>query len=173
MAFRSFPGGRTSESAEVQGDVAPDFAATGTGQLAHRNDKAWSRSKTWLHPLVHLHVLGHATSKRCHGKAPLRGGLLSQTTFPSLRNDTRVAGPIPDAGNVVTGAQTGAQWGYRLLPLLLGLMPMLYIYSVLTLNWLRSALKRPPSFVFDSCSLVTSLSGLNGKTLPPELNNHT
>ena len=29
-----------------------------------------------------------------------------------------------DAGNVVTGAQAGARWGYRLLPLLLVLMPM-------------------------------------------------
>ena len=38
MAFRSFSCGRTSESAEVQGDVAPDFAATGTGQLAQRNE---------------------------------------------------------------------------------------------------------------------------------------
>jgi hypothetical protein len=34
------------KSAEVQGDVAPDFAATGTGQLAQRNDKAWSRIST-------------------------------------------------------------------------------------------------------------------------------
>jgi Mn2+/Fe2+ NRAMP family transporter len=31
------------------------------------------------------------------------------------------------AGNVVTAAQAGAQWRYRLLPLLLVLMPMLYI----------------------------------------------
>jgi Mn2+/Fe2+ NRAMP family transporter len=28
-----------------------------------------------------------------------------------------------DAGNVVTAAQSGARWGYRLLPLLLGLIP--------------------------------------------------
>jgi hypothetical protein len=39
-----------------------------------------------------------------------------------------------DAGNVVTGAQAGAQWGYRLLPLLLGLMPMLYMVQELTVR---------------------------------------
>jgi hypothetical protein len=38
------------------------------------------------------------------------------------------------------------------------------IYSVSTLSWLRSALKRLPSFALDSCSLVTSLSGLKRKT---------
>src|SRR5208283_574496 len=39
------------------------------------------------------------------------------------------------------------------------------IYSVSTLSWLRSALKRLPSFALDSCSLVTSLSGLKRKNL--------
>jgi Mn2+/Fe2+ NRAMP family transporter len=39
-----------------------------------------------------------------------------------------------DAGNVVTGAQAGAQWGYRLLPLLLVLMPMLYMVQELTVR---------------------------------------
>ncbi len=39
-----------------------------------------------------------------------------------------------DAGNVVTGAQAGAQWGYRLLPLLLLLMPMLYMVQELTVR---------------------------------------
>ena len=38
------------------------------------------------------------------------------------------------------------------------------IYSVSTLSWLRSALKRLPSFALDSCSLVTSLSGPKRKT---------
>src|ERR1700676_712411 len=33
------------------------------------------------------------------------------------------------------------------------------IYSVSTLSWLRSALKRLPSLALDSCSLVTSLPG--------------
>jgi Mn2+/Fe2+ NRAMP family transporter len=39
-----------------------------------------------------------------------------------------------DAGNVVTGAQAGAQWGYRLLPLLLLLAPMLYMVQELTVR---------------------------------------
>ncbi|WP_245428084.1 NRAMP family divalent metal transporter [Roseiarcus fermentans] len=37
-----------------------------------------------------------------------------------------------DAGNVVTAAQAGAQWGYRLLPLVLLLAPMLYLVQELT-----------------------------------------
>ncbi len=39
-----------------------------------------------------------------------------------------------DAGNVVTGAQAGAQWGYRLLPLVLLLIPMLYMVQELTVR---------------------------------------
>jgi Mn2+/Fe2+ NRAMP family transporter len=41
-----------------------------------------------------------------------------------------------DAGNVVTGAQAGAQWGYRLLLLLLLLllMPVLYMIQELTVR---------------------------------------
>jgi Mn2+/Fe2+ NRAMP family transporter len=39
-----------------------------------------------------------------------------------------------DAGNVVTAAQGGAQWGYRLLPLVLILIPMLYMLQELTVR---------------------------------------
>jgi Mn2+/Fe2+ NRAMP family transporter len=39
-----------------------------------------------------------------------------------------------DAGNVVTAAQGGAQWGYRLLPLLIALIPMLYLVQELTVR---------------------------------------
>ncbi|RFB79841.1 NRAMP family divalent metal transporter [Methylovirgula sp. 4M-Z18] len=39
-----------------------------------------------------------------------------------------------DAGNVVTAAQGGAEWGYRLLPLLLFLVPMLYMVQELTVR---------------------------------------
>src|SRR5277367_6475577 len=39
-----------------------------------------------------------------------------------------------DAGNVVTAAQSGAQWGYRLLPLVLLLIPMLYVVQELTVR---------------------------------------
>ena len=39
-----------------------------------------------------------------------------------------------DAGNVVTAAQSGAQWGFRLLPLLILLIPMLYLVQELTVR---------------------------------------
>jgi Mn2+/Fe2+ NRAMP family transporter len=39
-----------------------------------------------------------------------------------------------DAGNVVTAAQSGALWGYRLLPLLLLLIPALYMVQELTVR---------------------------------------
>jgi len=39
-----------------------------------------------------------------------------------------------DAGNVVAAAEAGAQWGYRLLPLLLLLIPMLYLLQELTVR---------------------------------------
>ena len=40
-----------------------------------------------------------------------------------------------DAGNVVvTAAQSGAQWGYRLSPLLLGLIPVLYMVQELAVR---------------------------------------
>ena len=39
-----------------------------------------------------------------------------------------------DAGNVVVAAEAGARWGYRLLPLLLLLIPMLYLVQELTVR---------------------------------------
>jgi hypothetical protein len=39
-----------------------------------------------------------------------------------------------DAGNVVTASQSGAQSGYRLLPLVLLLIPMLYMLQELTVR---------------------------------------
>ena len=39
-----------------------------------------------------------------------------------------------DAGNVVTSAQAGATWGYRFFPLLLLLIPMLYMVQELTVR---------------------------------------
>ena len=39
-----------------------------------------------------------------------------------------------DAGNVVTASQSGAQWGYRLLPLVLLLIPSLYMVQELTVR---------------------------------------
>ena len=44
------------------------------------------------------------------------------------------------------------------------------IYSVSTLSWLRSALKKLPSFALDSCSLVPRSQGSNAKlaATPPQ-----
>ncbi len=39
-----------------------------------------------------------------------------------------------DAGSVITAAQSGAQWGYRLLPMQLLLIPILYIVQELTVR---------------------------------------
>ncbi len=39
-----------------------------------------------------------------------------------------------DAGNVVTAAQSGVRWGYRLLPLLVVLIPVLYMIQELTVR---------------------------------------
>src|SRR5580698_5645144 len=39
-----------------------------------------------------------------------------------------------DAGNVVTAAQAGAQWGLQLLFVLLGLIPLLYMVQELTVR---------------------------------------
>lgn len=39
-----------------------------------------------------------------------------------------------DAGNIVTAAQSGAQWGLQLLPVLLGLIPLLYMVQELTVR---------------------------------------
>ena len=64
-----------------------------------------------------------------------------RTTAVSPIASTAVWGPgllvmlaDTDAGNVVTAAQAGAQWGYRLLPLLLLLIPMLYMVQELTVR---------------------------------------
>ncbi len=68
----------------------------------------------------------------------------ARTTSPGAASFIRVAavwGPgllvmlaDTDAGNVVTAAQAGAQWGYRLLPLVLALIPMLYLVQELTVR---------------------------------------
>jgi Mn2+/Fe2+ NRAMP family transporter len=39
-----------------------------------------------------------------------------------------------DAGNVVAAAQSGGRWGYRLLPLALSLIPLLYLVQELTIR---------------------------------------
>ncbi len=63
------------------------------------------------------------------------------TEFASIFRRAAVWGPAllcmladTDAGNVVAAAQAGVQWGYRLLPLLLLLIPMLYMTQELTVR---------------------------------------
>ena len=58
-----------------------------------------------------------------------------------LRNFLAVAGPglvvmlaDTDAGSVITAAQSGAAWGYRLLWLQFALIPVLYIVQELTVR---------------------------------------
>ena len=65
----------------------------------------------------------------------------TRSAFAPIRRSIAVWGPgllvmlaDTDAGNVVTAAQSGAQWGYRLLPLLLLLIPMLYLVQELTVR---------------------------------------
>jgi Mn2+/Fe2+ NRAMP family transporter len=64
----------------------------------------------------------------------------SSSIAPALRwiavcgSGLRVMLADSDAGNVVTAAQAGAQWGYRLLPLILLLIPVLYTVQELALR---------------------------------------
>ena len=60
-----------------------------------------------------------------------------------------------DAGNVVTAAQSGAQWGYRLLPLLLGLIPVLYIWSR---SW-RCGSASLPADTASLCAIIMAAAG--------------
>ncbi len=71
----------------------------------------------------------------------MEGAVRARATRFGLRQRMLVWGPgllvmlaDTDAGNVVTGAEAGARWGYRLLPLLLLLIPMLYMVQELTVR---------------------------------------
>ncbi len=62
-------------------------------------------------------------------------------TYPGWRHFLAVAGPgivvmlaDTDAGSIITAAQSGAEWGYRLLLLQLVLVPVLYIVQELTVR---------------------------------------
>ncbi|SPE30510.1 Metal ion transporter, metal ion (Mn2+/Fe2+) transporter (Nramp) family [Burkholderiales bacterium] len=79
--------------------------------------------------------------------APLPGGRPEAAPLPSLRARSRwrrfaaVVGPglvvmlaDTDAGSVVTAAQSGAQWGYRLLALQFALIPVLFVVQELTVR---------------------------------------
>jgi NRAMP (natural resistance-associated macrophage protein)-like metal ion transporter len=67
---------------------------------------------------------------RRDARAPAPWGRFLATLGPGLL----VMLADTDAGNTVTAAQSGAQWGYRLLPLLLLLIPLLYMVQELTVR---------------------------------------
>jgi len=71
----------------------------------------------------------------------MKGGTQSNAVGASFLRSIAVWGPgllvmlaDTDAGNVVAAAQSGGQWGYRLLPLVLMLIPMLYLVQELTIR---------------------------------------
>src|SRR5712692_8496486 len=85
---------------------------------------------------------------RTHKDKAAAAGMKSSTAvspeplhYFSWRRFTAVAGPglvvmlaDTDAGSVITAAQSGAEWGYRLLLLQLILVPILYIVQELTVR---------------------------------------
>jgi Mn2+/Fe2+ NRAMP family transporter len=87
-------------------------------------------------------------SMRVHKDKAAAAGMKSSTAvspepvhYFSWRRFTVVAGPglvvmlaDTDAGSVITAAQSGAEWGYRLLLLQLILVPILYIVQELTVR---------------------------------------
>ncbi len=71
----------------------------------------------------------------------LRGSLTAPTWRGSLVRSLWVLGPglivmlaDTDAGSIITAAQSGASWGYRLLPLQLLMIPILYVVMELTVR---------------------------------------
>ena len=63
--------------------------------------------------------------------------------MPSHRRFLAVLGPgivvmlaDTDAGSIITAAQSGAQWGYKLLLLQLVLVPVLFVVQELTVRLL-------------------------------------
>jgi len=72
---------------------------------------------------------------------PVKAAARTEASLAALLRRSAAWGPgllvmlaDTDAGNVVTGAQAGARWGYRLLPLLVLLIPMLYMVQELTVR---------------------------------------
>jgi len=80
-----------------------------------------------------------ALSATAHGHLPIRVEAAARPRsllvgIASIGPGILVMLADTDAGNVVTAAQSGAQWGYRLLPLLLGLIPVLYMVQELAVR---------------------------------------
>src|SRR5271163_3090320 len=84
---------------------------------------------------------GHLQSETANQETAMNGAAPPVLKVNSTLGKIAVWGPgllvmlaDTDAGNVVTGADAGATWGYRLLPLLLLLIPMLYMVQELTVR---------------------------------------
>src|SRR5882757_6140655 len=125
---RSMP--RSRRSSRVSGvPAAPGRTRTAEG----RDAPAWEHRN--------LDTIGHPpTPQRILSKRMTGSSLLKPKASPSLRWLT-LWGPgllvmlaDCDAGNVVTAAQSGAQWGAQLLLVLLALIPLLYMVQELTVR---------------------------------------
>ena len=112
---------------------------------------------------------------------------LQPSTMRRLRHLLAALGPglvvmlaDTETGSVIAAAQSGAHWGYRMLPLLLLLIPLLYMVQELTIRlalgtgksygelvrrrWGRRAERASAAVLLLSClgALATQLSGLAG-----------
>ncbi|UTH74610.1 NRAMP family divalent metal transporter [Chromobacterium sp. IIBBL 290-4] len=112
---------------------------------------------------------------------------LQPSTLRRLRHLLAAIGPglvvmlaDTETGSVIAAAQSGAHWGYRMLPLLLVLIPLLYMAQELTIRlalgtgqsygelvvrrWGRRAGQFSAALLLLSClgALATQLSGLAG-----------
>ncbi|WP_199155541.1 NRAMP family divalent metal transporter [Chromobacterium sp. ASV23] len=112
---------------------------------------------------------------------------LPPSTLRRLRHLLAAVGPglvvmlaDTETGSVIAAAQSGAHWGYRMLPLLLLLIPVLYMAQELTIRlalgtgksygelvrrrWGRRAERASAALLLTSClgALATQLSGLAG-----------
>src|ERR1700740_2460238 len=111
----------------------------------------------------------------------------SAPPYLSWRRFSAVAGPgivvmlaDTDAGSVITAAQSGAEWGYRLLLLQVILVPILFMVQELTVRLGIVSAKGPAEMIRDHCgrawawlsvatlvlacigALLSELSGLAG-----------
>ncbi|MGA3219183.1 MAG: divalent metal cation transporter [Acidimicrobiales bacterium] len=68
------------------------------------------------------------------GRARCRHALALVVLFAAIGPGLMVMLADTDAGSVVTAAQSGASWGYSLLPLEVGLIPVLYLVMELTVR---------------------------------------
>ena len=75
------------------------------------------------------------TGRQIDGRIPISRGALSWRGFLLVAGPGLVAQLAnTDAGSIITAAQSGAQWGYRLLLLQFLLIPILYLVQELTVR---------------------------------------